>query len=360
MLTGYKCVARFFRWWGGELADYLPSFVRVAFGRGRKCLTVEISEQGAVFEFARDHSVEPLGRVEFEGKSEAETKRAVANLVGLRAHEIRDIVVQLPRDKVLRRIVDLPLAAAENISEVLSFWMDRHTPFKADEVYYDFRVVDADPEEKRLQVDLVVAQRKIADEAVRMATAWGIEPTRVDAASDDADRVQSFRSLSSASRPRASLSNVLSGVLAMTACALLAAAVYLPLERKTSHLAALEARLAVVRAEALAADELRNIVEQTLARSRFVIDRRQATPTMSELLAEVTQRVPDNTWLQQMRILGLRLDLQGYSANPTALIGLFEESETFSQVRFPAPVTMDPRIGLERFGLSASMAEEGE
>jgi len=39
-------------------------------------------------------------------------------------------------------------------------------------------------------------------------------------------------------------------------------------------------------------------------------------------------------------------------------LGLLEQSELFSEARFAAPVTLDPRVGKERFNMVATVARE--
>ena len=55
---------------------------------------------------------------------------------------------------------------------------------------------------------------------------------------------------------------------------------------------------------------------------------------------EVTGLLPDNTWVIQMAWSGQRLTLSGYSAKPSALIALLEQSDMLSEVRFNSPVTV--------------------
>ena len=45
------------------------------------------------------------------------------------------------------------MAAEENLTQVIAFELDRQTPFRADQVRYDFRIVKRDPVAKLLHVD---------------------------------------------------------------------------------------------------------------------------------------------------------------------------------------------------------------
>ena len=87
------------------------------------------------------------------------------------------IVLALAESQVLRRTVELPAAASENLREVLGFEMDRHTPFKAEDVYLDHRVLGQDGQRKRMTIELLVVPRRVADRAMTIAEALGSAPT---------------------------------------------------------------------------------------------------------------------------------------------------------------------------------------
>ena len=77
------------------------------------------------------------------------------------------------------------------------------------------------------------------------------------------------------------------------------------------------------------------------------------------MLADVTERLPDGTWLVQLRWQGDKLVMAGYSPSATPLIAELEDSLYLSEVRFGSPVTPDPRIGRERFNITAAVAAPG-
>jgi general secretion pathway protein L len=76
------------------------------------------------------------------------------------------------------------------------------------------------------------------------------------------------------------------------------------------------------------------------------------------LLDQVTRLLPDDAWLNQLSLNGERLDLGGFSPNSSKLVTTFEESPQFTETVFRAPVTQDPRLGLERFSLSTRLTPE--
>ncbi len=352
----------FFRWWGGEMAAFLPAALRTRLGRGGQRLTLDISEQRALFGIEKGRETRALGEVAVSpagpnGQGGAGQRDAVARIVRGAGVRSAEVVLRLPRDKVLRRLVDLPAAAAENLREVLGFEMDRHTPFKADEVYFDYRLEGSNPERKRIKVDLVVVPRKVADQAMQLATSWGLAPDRLGAGGDPAEAARPFNLLpAGAVRNRTGFGGRLAVVLLIVAALLSAAALYLPLERERALLAATEAELAKVRGEALAADGLKTQIEEMLRRGSFVVERKRGEYSPIEVLDELTRLLPDHTWVLKFGLRNGRLTLSGYSAKPSSLIGLLEASKLMAEVRFSSPVTMDQKIGLERFNLTANIA----
>ena len=50
----------------------------------------------------------------------------------------------LPQSEVLRRRVTLPLATEENLRQVISFDLDRQTPFNAANAFFDVKIESRD------------------------------------------------------------------------------------------------------------------------------------------------------------------------------------------------------------------------
>ncbi|MFQ5773845.1 MAG: PilN domain-containing protein [Kiloniellaceae bacterium] len=362
----HQAASRFFRWWTGELVACLPVPVRERLNRTRQRLVVEISDTKATFSHGKGKALQRLGAVlltpaDRDGEPGAGQRETVERIIAGAALRTAEVVLRLPREKILRRLVELPAAAAENLREVLGFEMDRHTPFKAQEVYYDFRIKGSDAQRKRIKVDLVVIPKAVVDQVVRLAGAWGLDLDLVEVAGGTEETDQVFDLLPrSAARARSTLrqrSYVLLGALAVV---LLIVAAYLPLREKEQAVAAVQADLARARADAAQVAEMKKRVEDLVTRNRFVVEQRRGQRTVTEILDEVTRLLPDHTWVLKFGLRDNKLVLSGYSAKPSALIGLLEDSEMLAGVRFSSPVTMDQKVGLERFNLTASVTGRGQ
>ncbi len=83
------------------------------------------------------------------------------------------VAVSLPASQVLRKTITLPAAVEENLLQALAYDLDRHTPFKPDEVYFDAIVVGRDPAKKEIRVDWAAALKTVVDQARRRAESWG-------------------------------------------------------------------------------------------------------------------------------------------------------------------------------------------
>ena len=146
--------------------------------------------------------------------------------------------------------------------------------------------------------------------------------------------------------------------VAVVALVLAAAAVYLPLDRQRRAAELAGAEAAKARVEALAAAKLRETITELASDAQFLAERKRTSPGVVEIVDALTRLLPDDTWLQQLRINGDEVRLTGFSAAASSLIGLIEQSERFSEARFRSSVTRDTRNKAERFTISAKIVAE--
>src|SRR5262245_8021620 len=246
-------IARFFSWWFGELAACVPAGLRGSLAGRRNQIAVDYRGQEIELRHHGRSDWRSLGVIAVDRDAPAAGRAAALSVLrGVRRGA--EIVLRLPAAQVLRRRVELPLAAAENLREVLGFEMDRLTPFKSADAAYDYRIVASDRETQRLTVDLTAAPLALVEEAVRVATALGLAPDRVGVANgldSEAGRLD-LMSAPGDSGGRGWLR--LNLALAALLCLLLAAVALWPLYREQGTLAALEERLQDSRAAATATE----------------------------------------------------------------------------------------------------------
>jgi len=346
-----RALGRLWQWWWGEIEPLLPAMMRAALAEREQRIILDCVHGG----FTVSHTVAPLSGGLLQNNIALE--ECSPDIFG----NAREVLLRLPSDRAIVRTIELPLAAEENLREVLSFEMDRRTPFTADQVYYDYIVTGRDARSRTLQLELVVAPRKTVDTLIAELAEWQIEPDAVTMQRAGDRAPLAINLLPSRARGRkALLLDRANTVLASVAALLLIAAIAIPIAQKRALLADLEPTLAAARAEAQSTIALRREVERLAEGSGYLVAKKRAGLKVVATLDEITQLLPDDTWTNQLEISSAGIKLQGQSMAAAALIPLLEGSPMLSNVAFQSPVVRAPSTGQERFQISATLNLELE
>lgn len=354
---------RFLRWWGRELAALVPPALRPKNRPSPSMLWVGMEQGAFVLWRLAGQKRSEIGRVNLAAGDAAAHKIAFDALRSKAG--VRPVGICLPATQVLRKQVILPLAAAENLTQVLGFELGRQTPYTADQAYYDQRLLREDRSGNRLHVLLGVAPKTVIDEILAYLTAWGVTPQAV-VVSDELESTGSCLNLLPARlRPKPSYAGYwLYGAMAGVTLVLFAVLLAVPLLKKREVVIALQPVLAQAQQQADAVDALKREQERLLAEYNFPTEHKLATPAKVALLEEVTRILPDNTWLQQLEIHGVEISMQGNTGSSASLIGLFEQSALLENANFKSPLVKvqvgraqvgQAQAGEERFQLAAEI-----
>jgi general secretion pathway protein L len=341
----------FLGWWAAELRACVPPRLRGILVPPGQIVELVVADGAARFSRRRGAQSEELARIGLARNEEAQARRALSDLRRLiqpgRAH----IHVGIAPAQVLRRTVDLPVSVVENLREVLELELDRHTPFRPGEVYFDHRIAGFDDGGKRVLVELAVVPRRLADRALSIARALGYPPERVGIAGEDGIdflRAEEDGESDGPAHGRVAQLGIGLGVVLL----LLLPWVALKMTQTRE-----EGRMAGLREQAAQTDALRKEVQILLGRNRSLPLRKQTGPTLMSVLEELANILPDGTWVAELRLDGPKLSLVGYSASASALIAVIEESNLFSGTEFASPVMPDSTVHAERFHLVATVGE---
>ncbi len=339
----------------------MPAPLRRALRREPDILLLEFAGDRLVLRRCRGRKAHELGAVELRAGDPAARRKAVKR--ALRRVDLRrlEVAVRLPAGQALRKAVELPAAAAENLRQVIGFEMNRLTPFEADDVYFDCRVTRHEAGAQLIAADLVVAPKNVVEAALARAGALGLQPSIVDVVGDGGRVRADFNLISEGPDSRAARSGIgFSAALGLLAAALCAALVYIPLERQRDLADGLSREVAQARVEAQFVSRLRGEIEAASQAKDFIVEKTLRHPTATQTLHELTRLLPDDTWLFQLRLNGDRASLYGFSASASALVGALEAAALFHGVGFRSPVTRDLKSNLERFHLSLEVGAEPE
>lgn len=88
-----------------------------------------------------------------------------------------DVTLLIPKAWTIIQTVELPATVRENLPEVLSYELDRLTPFSSENALYDYRVISTDAE--KLRVMLIVARAEMIKPYLDMLGTSGINVSRI-------------------------------------------------------------------------------------------------------------------------------------------------------------------------------------
>jgi general secretion pathway protein L len=346
-------LAAFWRWWTGELAALLPD--RLARGSRVPVLAIDHGDVALIEPRA---SAGPEARVAATTLEPAAARAAVRALLE-RAGETRARArLRLGRDQALVRRVAMPAATEENLAQVIGFEMDRLTPFRAEEVYFDQRVVSRDPSSGQVGVEFAVAQREIVDAAVARLRALGVSVQGVGVPDETGQGAAALDLLPSEQRGERETGNerLIRNLLAAVVALLLFVALVLPAWQKREAIIGLHPAIAKAKQEAESTDALVRSLERQVADYNFMQAKRHA-PAALAYLEDVSRLLPDNTWVQQfdLRTAGKSREVQitGETASSSKLIEILEQSTLLQNSAPRGTVTRGSQPGTERFMIAA-------
>ncbi|MEO8485277.1 MAG: hypothetical protein ABI585_02970 [Betaproteobacteria bacterium] len=367
-------VTGFLRWWASELAPLVPSGARNAVARRRLRPLIAFEGNTATLwrPVMRDGAIamEAATTIALDGDPAAVAaagRSALASVARTAAGGVAGssrVRIAIPPRTVLRRTLTLPSAVEENLRQAIGYDLDRLTPFKADEVYYDGVVTSRDAALGTIGVDFAAVRRPVVDAAIAHAAAWGAEVRSVSPADPAVASVPRLNLMPDDARVVRAPWTRWQFWAPIAALALVAGfAVVFPLWQKRGHAIAIINQAEVVRQQAAVSERLRAELEKVASDYNFALERKYAWPPIVRVLDTVTRVLPDDTWLTQLEVRTLpkgrerdrELVMRGESANAGKLIPVLEESGIVTQVAPRSPTTkIQPGPG-EVFDLGAQL-----
>ena len=343
---------RFYRWWTGELSFLLPTPIKAFLDRSKEYLLLEVMTGEAVnLKHLTAGAEAELGRFALDEAGSQERERFFAG--NARLAEV-PIAMRLAPGQALRKRIKLPLAAEENLNQVLSFEMDKMTPFKPGQVYFDAHLAKRIPATRQIEVNLVYTPRSKLNAILDELAGWGWRPQAVFIA-DDA-RPGGYNLLPEKYRPAGNRwTRVINATLGGVILALLVALMTLPIWTARSEAMQLEESVKQTGRIAKEVEDLRQQRDNLLHQSRFLQDRKQTEPVMLDMLEEFSRVIPENTWLNGLQYKDRHIVIQGQSPSASSLIEAIDKSVFFNNTNFVSPVTKDTTNGLERFQIASDV-----
>jgi general secretion pathway protein L len=344
------------RWWIGELAACVPSTIRQRFAgrRGRLLLIVDAAGDNLIEETGDGRR--PLGRLDLDAPRD---RQIIARSPRAQPGEHRPIAIQLDARHALRTTAALPLAAERNLAQVIGFEFERLVPFKQSEVYFAYRVTARDKAAQTIAVELtIVPQAELAKIAAALP-GLGFRATEIQVADPAANAPTIIPIATENSVTRSRNGRRVNLSLGAIAIILAITCVTIPLWRDSATRESLDAQIANAHREAEASATLQNQIDAESRDQRFLIGRKNASPTVTELLATLTQLLPDDTYLTEFEVKGDTVRMVGLTGSATALLAAIAKSPSFRDAFFESSITRDTKANRERFDIGAHIAKRG-
>jgi general secretion pathway protein L len=330
---------QFLAWWLQQLTDLLPAAWRQADGPRDALVLVALpdADQGIPeVELQRPRTGEVLGRFRLDSAGQASLAATLRRQPGR-----KPLLLRLPASLMLERELALPLLAERAPDRVLEYEMDRFTPFRSNEVIWGWAILRRDATRNRLMLRLNYVP--IASIQTLMATLAKAEiaVTALEAPGAGGARAGAMRRIA-LHRPASSTERgwrrglVLLGGL----CGALAlAAIILPFLMQESESSVLAERQAALAPQVAEAERLRHAIAARGAGIDVVGAEQARVGDPLQVLASVTDLLPDDSFLTELSLRQGKLSLAGQSAASARLITAMSADPVIRNPAFAAPVT---------------------
>lgn len=328
-------------WWIGQIRDLVPQW-RAGNAAPGTALVFVVQPNPAfdpplvlVSERRRRRETEI-----FAFSPDAPEQERLRSLLRRRGRDL-PVVVRVPSAWLLEREVVLPIAAAGEFGRVLSYEMDRFTPFRADEVIWTFMLRARDSAQQVVRARLSLVPRVWLDQPLSLLQTAGAAPSLLECDRPDGEvcTIPITRPLSARDRRR----KLTERALALGCAALAVAVAALPLVRQTLARADVESQITALEPRARQAEALRARIAGALKGAENVASEQARNGNVLEILAALTQILPDDTYLTGLRLKDQTLTIEGQSAAAAKLIPALSNNPLFADPTFTAPVTRTER-----------------
>jgi general secretion pathway protein L len=347
----------FLRWWSGELTALLPSGLRAWVRRGPDVLWLGAAGGNAIVRRARTSatliSIPPGLPPEIQ---RTEFARACAGI----DPDDRCLLLVVPASQVLYRRLVMPAAAAADPRRVVGYELDRQTPFKPEQVYYDVRVSADSAPAGQVALDLYAAPRAEIDPLLERFNAIGAHPDAVDVQTPRGT-LAGIDLMPPERRPRRIDRRGRANFILGLVCILLAVLVLSQwLANRRAALAEMQDEVQAMRAKATQSEQLRAQLTGALAASKFLVKRKSETPSALAVLDDLTRRLPATAWLDVLTLDDSGgLDIKGEAAKAAALVDTLGSSRLLQEPKLQGVIQPDPATGKERFEMVARVRQQG-
>lgn len=270
------------------------------------------------------------------------------------------VTLLLAPSLVLECELQLPCLSRPALRKVLSFELDRYTPFTPEQVHFDAQVrAGATPGQNRVR--LVLIERARLAQQLSEAHALGLQVAAVDVTDEHgAGRGLELLPQTAEARARQRVGWLRTGLMGASGVLLLACLDAWVVHR-TQALEARATQLAQLRQQAQQVDAMRKQLQARNSLERALRQRESQRLGSVALLDLLSRCVPEDTWLEELRLnADGSLLFSGSSRQASGLPAQLGQCAGLEKVTFQGGIQPDRTSRLERFTLHAQRPEHEE
>jgi general secretion pathway protein L len=266
------------------------------------------------------------------------------------------IEILLQSSHVMFRSLDFPRQAGDFLGGMIRAQIDRLTPWNANDAIFGWSP-PAPIANERIELIFAATSKHKAEPLVRFADDLGAGSVTVFAETPVGEASVKIKLFDKSLRgaigqsvdvPRILRIVLLSTGLAAAACLVVAGYVGGTLQAEQQQLLRrISERRASLRLDPNAAGA---------SGLGLLAKRKQSTPSSVMVLEAISQVLPDNTYVTELRIEGDKIQVVGITQDAPSLIRLMEQSPQFTRATFFAPTTRAQNDPGERFHIEAHIA----
>ncbi len=347
-------IDKFLCWWAEGLALIVPKRWRDRQQRLKQYLLLSVSDDQILVEHYEDGSERPTDRRTISITDDADRGRTREWLAKPHQLSALSAVLRLPFERILVKRLRYPKSVRDELASVVSFDIDRQTPFSIDDVYFDFDDVTSATGAEHIDVDLLLVPKREVEPLESIVRNIGLRLTTIDIEGRTFETGVNLLPDQPAQKNEQSPYRLRFAlfVLWMILVAFIPGKQIRDAETTIAQLEKQE-RTGVVAARPLNA--LRAEHARLLDKFSFFNQLQTSHVAALDVLNDVTQLLSDTTWIRRFDLKDGTLMLQGESSNASEIPGILEASPRFSAPKFSSPVTRNNATGDDRFQIAVSV-----
>jgi general secretion pathway protein L len=333
-------------WWSQQMRDLIPQRLSHRDTLGDALIVRALGGLDVELATRRRGVVAMLARATFDeaGLHAARTHMARVRRPG-------PVVLILPEPMLLEQEASLPLAAERDLHQVLRHEMDRLTPFRAEDVFWSWRIAGRDAVNGRLQLLLSFVPKAGLRTLLAALDQASLRPAEIEVTAGGGLHRIGIAPPGERSSPRGGAR------VAAWACGVLAAlALIVPVVLQERAIAQINSTIETLEPGVAVVDRLRSRIHANASGADVFAAETARVGNALQAIAAITRMLPDDSYLTQLTLHERRLTLTGRSAEAARLIAALSSDPTLHDPAFAAPVTRTGGDHGDQFTIRAELS----